>query len=262
MPGEWVSPTQPFPTNPAPIARPSFTEADINPFLNDTEQAAVREVLRKSRNEGLFTPPSLQGSISIPGHNGGANFGSVAVDPNKGLLYVVAKTLPVVNTLVPPEPDSKDAKGDYVRYTSPPNFIQQPSKQLAIGPPWSTLTAYDLNTGNIKWQAPHGEMLGFEGKATGAINPRGGPIVTATGLVFSATSTDHKVRAYDGDTGKVLWMQDLGNGSEGVPAVYQVNNREFLVLPVANYSSTTGPLPLDHGAGTVNGYVAFALPAK
>jgi quinoprotein glucose dehydrogenase len=168
----------------------------------------------------------------------------------------------VLNTLIPPAPDSKDAKGAFPRYTSPPNFLQQPSKQLSIGPPWSTLTAYDLNTGDIKWQVPHGRVPGFGFGYSGASNPRGGPIVTATGLVFSATSSDHTLYAYDGDTGKVLWTFGLSNGSEGVPAIYQVNGREFLVLPVGNFSSTTGPLPIDQGPGTFTAYVAFALPQK
>ena len=76
VPGEWTSPTQPFPTAPPPFARQTFTEKDINPYLPEADQAKLRELFRTSRNEGLFTPPSLQGSISMPGHNGGANWGS------------------------------------------------------------------------------------------------------------------------------------------------------------------------------------------
>ena len=86
MPGEMSWPTQPFPTAPPPFARQSFTEADINPHISAEDQAKVREILRASRNEGLFTPPSLQGTIMMPGHNGGANWGSSAVDPKNGRL--------------------------------------------------------------------------------------------------------------------------------------------------------------------------------
>src|SRR5690606_7761443 len=74
VPGEQAWPTQPFPTKPAPFARQSFTEADINPYITPTEQECVRELLKASRNEGLYTPPSLQGTIMMPGHNGGANW--------------------------------------------------------------------------------------------------------------------------------------------------------------------------------------------
>ncbi len=95
VPGEKSWPTQPFPTAPPPFARQSFTEKDINPYLSEEDQAKVRELLQSSRNEGLFTPPSLQGTIQMPGHNGGANWGSSAVDPRNGRLFVVSKELPV-----------------------------------------------------------------------------------------------------------------------------------------------------------------------
>ena len=97
-PGEMSWPTQPFPTAPPPFARQSFTEADINPHISAEDQAKVREVLRASRNEGLYTPPSLQGTIMMPGHNGGANWGSSAADPLKGRLYIVSKELPTTAT--------------------------------------------------------------------------------------------------------------------------------------------------------------------
>src|SRR5262249_58066057 len=75
VPGEYTSPTQPFPTAPPPFARQSFTEKDINPFLTEQQKEAAIQRLRDSRNEGLFTPPSLKGTIELPGHNGGANWG-------------------------------------------------------------------------------------------------------------------------------------------------------------------------------------------
>src|SRR3984957_3481656 len=102
VPGEQTWPTQPFPTAPPPFARQSFTEKDINPFIPEQDQAKLRELLRTSRNEGLFTPPSLQGSIELPGHNGGANWGSSAVDPTKGTMYIVNKNLPTLLKIVPP----------------------------------------------------------------------------------------------------------------------------------------------------------------
>src|SRR5207247_7740959 len=104
-----TSPTQPFPTAPPPFARQTFTERDINPFIPEADKAKVREMFKTARNEGLFTPPSLQGSISIPGHNGGANWGSSAVDPTKGTMYVVNKNLPTLDKLVPPAPPGQRA---------------------------------------------------------------------------------------------------------------------------------------------------------
>src|SRR5207244_9808141 len=111
VPGEWSSPTQPFPTLPPPFARQSFTEKDINPFMSSEQQETVRQMLRASRNEGLFTPPSLQGTIELPGHNGGANWGSVAVDPTKGTMYVVNKNIPTLIKLVPPGAAGQRGRG-------------------------------------------------------------------------------------------------------------------------------------------------------
>ncbi len=97
VPGEWSSPTQPFPTKPPPFARQSFTEKEINPYVTEAEQAAIREIFKTARNEGLFTPPSLRGSISSPGHNGGANWGMAAVNPEKGFFYVITKEHPTLD---------------------------------------------------------------------------------------------------------------------------------------------------------------------
>src|SRR5918993_5226219 len=95
-PGEESWATQPFPTKPAPFARQSMSEKDINPYLPAAERQQIIERFRTLRNDGLFTPPSFEGSIQLPGHNGGANFQTSAVDPTRGEMYVVAKSLPTV----------------------------------------------------------------------------------------------------------------------------------------------------------------------
>ena len=354
VPGEFTSPTQPFPTLPPPFARQSFTEKDINPFLTPEQKEAALQRLRDSRNEGLFTPPSMQGSIQLPGHNGGANWGSSAVDPTKGTMYIVSKELPTYLRIslpgagrggrgggagglggrgarggaesggaagagpaavtgagaragAPAGGDGAQARGGrggaggggagaaaggarggggrggitaprawrpegFVEYQAPydfgtngttPNGVSQ---LTLLGPPWSQLTAYDLNTGRILWQVPHGGVLalGEAGKNTGSIAPRGGVVVTAGGLLFSGTASDRKFRAYDQDTGKVLWEYDLPGAAEGVPAVYQVDGREFIAVPVGASSvfqpraAASNPLP---PAGPPQ-YIVFALPAR
>ena len=289
VPGEFSSPTQPFPTKPPPLARQSFTEKDINPYATEAEQAAIKELLANSRNEGLFTPPSLRGSISAPGHNGGANWGMVAVNPTKGFLYVITKEFPTLDKLqlpgqgrgagggppgalpaapaatVPVTPASAPADG-FTRYTSPINFMAQSGGLSAMGPPWSTLTAYDLNSGTIRWQVPNGGVLALEKeghKDTGARAPRGGPVVTAGGLIFAATASDHKVRAYDEDTGKVLWEYELPTGSDGVPAVYEVGGREYIAFCVAAGDGVNlGPRRDPPSGPSPNAYVVFTLPKK
>ena len=124
----------------------------------------------------------------------------------------------------------------FIRYNSPANFITQTGGLSAMGPPWSNLTAYDLNSGTIRWQAPNGGVLELEKAGhggTGARDPRGGPVVTAGGLIFAATASDHKVRAYDEDNGRVLWEYELPTGSDGIPAVYEVGGREYIAFCVA-----------------------------
>lgn len=94
VPGEAAWPTQPFPTLPPPFARQKFTPDEINPFIPEEERASLRDKVLSSRNEGVYTPPSLRGTIEMPGNNGGANWGGSAVDPDAGLLYVQSKELP------------------------------------------------------------------------------------------------------------------------------------------------------------------------
>ncbi|HKF65667.1 MAG TPA: pyrroloquinoline quinone-dependent dehydrogenase [Vicinamibacterales bacterium] len=288
VPGEVSSPTQPIPTMPPPFARQSFTEKDVNPYLTPEEQASVRELLKNSRNEGLYTPPSLKGSVEMPGHNGGANWGSSAVNPTKGTFFVVSKELPTFVRIYEPgtAPGRRGGGGragapagpppapavipgappGFVAYNSPVNFFNNYANGLsAIGPPWSQLTAYDLNTGKIMWQVPNGEMPGLPGGKTepGSFAPRGGIAATAGGLLFIGTSSDRKVRAYDQDTGKVLWAFDVPAAVEGVPTVYEVGGREFVVFCVGGGRGLFAPRGVGITAepGPAQ-YMAFALPRK
>jgi glucose dehydrogenase len=284
VPGEESWPTQPFPTKPPAFARQSFTEKDINPYISDEEKAKVREMLGTWRNEGLFTPPSLKGTVQMPGNNGGANWGSSGVDPTKGMIYIVSKELPMGLTLRlpgPPRAGRGGGKGgpdgkalpppppppqhDFTAYSAPYDFMMQPSNGLsAIGPPWSQLTAIDLNTGTIKWQVPDGGVVGVpQDSPTGAHFPRGGVVVTGGGVIFITTSSDRKFRAYDQDNGKVIWEFNLPAGSDGVPAVYEIGGREYVVIPVGGAGQTppraASAKELPPGPG---GYMAFALPKK
>ena len=266
VPGEQASPTQPIPTWPKPFARQSFTEADINPYIPQADQDHVREILRGARNEGIYTPPSIRGTISMPGHNGGANWGSVSIDPQKGRLFVVSKQLPTFDKLTLDDKPASiaampNAGGDVKPYRSPVDFMLQSNTLSGISPPWSTITAYDLNSGAIIWQVPDGEVetLAAQGiTGTGSHVPRGGPVATAGGLLFVGTSSDRKLRARDPATGKVLWEYGLPAASEGVPAVYQVGGREFIVVPVGGDGEFANKLGLPKPGPAQ--YMAFALP--
>jgi quinoprotein glucose dehydrogenase len=287
VPGEHASPTQPFPTKPPPFAELEFTESDINPHLPDSEKEVLRQKLRYSRNEGLFTPPSFEGSIGMPGHNGGANWAGAAVDPQSGELYIVSKNLPVMLRveLTDDEPSARTINGPVVtpeqaaatraaaqaaaargeaRYAVPYDFLRSPTNGMsAMGPPWAHLTAYDLNTGDIKWRVPHGGVAGL-GDNVGAHFPRGAPLVTGGGLLFVATAQDRQLRAYDRESGEVLWSYTLPGGSEGIPATYEIAGRQYLAVPVAAGAGLFAPLldPAPNLPPLERAYVVFALPQR
>ena len=399
MPGEQAWPTQPFPTAPPPYARQSMTAEDVNPFiLSPEERAAWKERISKMRNEGLFTPPGLEETISLPGARGGSNWGTNAANPAKGMVYLTTQDWPTIYKLGLEDPlsarrstqssqgtdqgrtiyerrceschgpggkgtaggppalagpsrlDLEDfrrvvagGRGDMPAFadldaaaitalhaflappsgpsTRPPSRNDQerfggsvvasggapggleilevdprpsplggppypagvqapanryytdwglyPNQPYIIGPPWSAIVAYDLNTGTIKWRVPLGEDA--RAAAEGARNAgvfmaeRHGIIVTSTGLLFVAT-TDGKVRAHDEETGEILWTGTLPAGSEGVPAMYEVDGRQFLVVPASSRINTGGghQRPGDPAAAESlpGAYVAFALPRR
>jgi quinoprotein glucose dehydrogenase len=139
-----------------------------------------------------------------------------------------------------------------------------------IGPPWTQLVAYDLNTGTIKWRVPDGQAPGLAAKGitdTGTVRPRNGPVATAGGLVFLANSQDRMLRAYDSDTGKVLWARELDANPEGIPAMFQIGGRQYIAF-AAGASWGTGADPVwknefhrKQGRLEAQGYHVFALPA-
>jgi quinoprotein glucose dehydrogenase len=183
-------------------------------------------------------------------------------------MYVVAKALPTVVRLTLPgqsgrgagaalvataqgpivTPDQKAqlmaharerlAHGGPPRLESPYEFMNLNSLRMsAAGPPWSEMIAYDLNIGEIRWRIPTGTVLappelGIPAN-TGSHFPRSGPLVTAGGLVFFATGSDRRFRAYDRDNGREVWSMELLAASEGMPATYAINGRQFIVVPVA-----------------------------
>lgn len=267
VPGEKASPTQPIPSWPEPYARQKFTVDDINPYLPEEDQAKLREMFKTSRHGNVFMPPSTQGTISFPAHNGGANWGNVASDPVNQRLYVVSRELPILLKLnVDKRQSSKDAMpngegADILPYRWPVNFLLQSNGMVAIKPPFSLLTAYDMNTGNKLWAIPNGEVLPLEEKGitgVGSHAPRGGPVATAGGLIFVGTASDRAFRARDADTGEVLWETRFDAATEGVPAVYKVNGRQYVTVPVGGVGHFGGGLGLPEPGESK--YVTFALP--
>ena len=255
VPGEKTSATQPFPVKPPPFARQKFTVDDLSPYLSAEDRASFRDRILTARNDGLFTPPSFRGTVQMPGNNGGANWGGAAVDPANGTLVVVSKDLPCILKL---EPDPAAQKNEPARYVSGFGFLIASDGLSAIAPPWTSLTAYDLNQGTIKWSIPLGEVpeLAAKGiKNTGTHYPKVGPVITAGGLIFTGTR-DRKVRAFDVETGKLLWEKEVDEAIEGIPAVYEVGGREYIVF-CASAQAGLNPATQKPIQGA---YIAFALP--
>jgi quinoprotein glucose dehydrogenase len=279
MPGEETWPTQPFPSKPEIFARQAFTSKDLSPFLTSEEHDRLKQQIDAARNNGLFTPPSTQDTIEMPGNNGGANFGGTASDPVHGWVYVISKDLPSMLKLTLPATvavstehastlqASPQRAGDprTLEYKSGFGFMFAENGLPVIDPPWTSLTAYDLNTGEIRWRLPLGDVTELAEKGitgTGSHFPKVNPVVTAGGLIFTG-SRDHKIRALDSSTGKTLWEYEAPAAIEGMPAVYESNGREYIVFCAAARDMTRAhsmPGQPASQAPIHGSYIAFALP--
>jgi quinoprotein glucose dehydrogenase len=283
VPGEESWPTQPFPTHVPPFARLKIGPADINPYLDPSEQERLRTILLGARNEGVFTPPTLdRDQISMPGELGGSNWGGTAADPATGMLYVRTADQPGFHRLRapnagatgganapgPPRTPLPEIEG-LTRYTGPlGSMFRAANGLLAISPPWSELVAYDLNSGTIKWRAPLGTVRalaekGIKGTGNAQRIHRNGPVVTAGGLIFIGTNADATVRAFDKDTGTVLWEHPLDANPEGMAAVYEVGGRQFVAFCASHYDEVAPDnIAIFKGSAASQGYYVFGLPQK
>ena len=248
VPGERAARTQPVPTKPAPFARQGFGENDVIDFSPAIRRAALDE-LRKWRYGPIYSPPSLQGTIQMPGVIGGAGWGGGAFDPETGLLYVKSSNQAGIMRLREPSAAEHDTiQGRYVidrsaslrvRMTLPDATGEDRPLSLPIAkPPYGTLVAIDLNTGEHRWEITIGDTPGLRndpllrGLNLPPLGVAGspGPIVTAGGLVF-LTGGGATLYAVDKSNGRVLWETDLGAQGYAVPMTYATRDgRQFVVI--------------------------------
>ncbi len=330
--GEHAWPTQPFPVKPAPFARQAIGAADVA----DQELGRFR-TLRHT----FFAPPSREGSIVLPGFDGGGEWGGAAVDPETATLYVNASDVPWIAAMresahVPPNTGvprtgpmvyaavcgachGSDRRGrdrapslidlgtrvskmevrqildwgrgfmpsfaslpaaerralvQYLGYevvpsdtggwatprarSAPYEFVgyerwRDSSGFPAVKPPWGTLSAIDLNSGEYRWRIPLGEFapLTARGVPVTGTEQYGGPIVTRGGLVFIAATQDAKLRAFDKNTGRLLWEASLPAPGYATPSTFSVGGKQFVVVAAGG-----GKL----GSKSSDTYVAFSLP--
>jgi quinoprotein glucose dehydrogenase len=346
---EVLSPTQPFPSLPKPFARQTITEKDLNRVTTDsTEHAALLKRFRSYRYGTIFTPPSVEGTVILPGYDGGGEWGGPSVDPETNILYVNANEMAwILNMVSNREQDQKSntnlqaglklyaqhcrgchgtkmqGSGNFPaiaqsRNKYNPETFQDlitngrrmmpgfrnlnkaekyaittyvlglkseqakpfaPAKKPvssapvprygftgynkfltsdgypAISPPWGTLSAIDLNTGEYKWKIPFGEFeeLKQKGIPTTGRENYGGSVVTAGGLLFIGATADQKFRAFHKGTGKLLWETKLPASGVATPAVYASKGRQFVVIACGGSK---------WGGKRDDRYVAFALPVS
>jgi glucose dehydrogenase len=264
VPGEALWPTQPFPTAPPPFSRQTFTADDLNPYiLTPEEREHFKRRILNARNEGPFTPIGFDEVIHMPGNQGGSNWGSTAANPTDGSVYVIGFNVPTIIRLLKAGEVRAGGRGRAPELVKEGRYVTEGFGlyPTIINPPYTTLTAYDLNSGTIRWQIGLGDDLRLVRHgvtATGtAASIKGGIIPTATGLLF-VTAADRKVHVYDSISGKQLWELQLGGSTTGSPSMYELGGRQYLLVTASGGRGGVGAdLPAPAGP---TGIVAYALP--
>jgi len=226
--GEAASASQPFPESGV------FTEQKFVP-----RPGWCTEQFQKLHYEGLFTPPSLEGSLVFPGNVGGANWGSGAYDPGRGLLFVAANRIATAVRLIPRAAyDSKDHGEtgerwgqEYAPQRGTPFGMARRTFLALDGPcnvkPWGALAAIDVATGKLRWETPMMPSLG-------------GPLVVNGVIFFGGTIFERKLHAYSADDGHVLWETDLPFSAHSVPSTYVWKDRRYVIVCAGGHGKVDG----------------------
>jgi quinoprotein glucose dehydrogenase len=288
VPGETASPTQPFSTLPA--LSPHRMTADDAFGADSADRAGCRAAIASLRNEGIFTPPAIGGTLAVPSNIGGAHWGGLAYDASRQLVIVPVNEVAAQVEIIARAPgQSMSAPGwEYAAMRGTPYVMRRRIMLSARGvpctrPPFGSLVAVSLATGSIAWRVPLGTpqppapvtaappaldpappgqvrsgLTSIAGGGTSDVarlgSPNlGGPIVTAGGVVFIGATIDQRVRAYDVETGRELWQAQLPAGGKATPMTYMVNGRQYVAIAAGG----------DGGFfGKGDEIVVFALPLQ
>ncbi|MBP8925300.1 MAG: pyrroloquinoline quinone-dependent dehydrogenase [Pseudomonadales bacterium] len=242
--GEYLSPTQPFPLQPVPLNRAPLSVDDAWGFTF-WDRNACRERIAGLRNEGIFTPPSTQGSVYYPSDFGGNNWGTPAIDPLRKLIVLNTMYVPSVLTLIPraqcaQSQDMMTSPQLGTPYCVKVEPLLSPLGAPCVAPPWGTLAAIDLVSGDKRWEIPLGTLGSLApwpfSKLKGAPNV-GGASVTAGGVTFIAATPDYFLRAFDSETGEELWKTKLPTGGHATPMVYRAaaDQKQYVVIAVGGH---------------------------
>ncbi|MFD1911791.1 pyrroloquinoline quinone-dependent dehydrogenase [Halodurantibacterium flavum] len=246
--GEVAAPTQPFVVIPAPVGNP-LELPDVWVLSDIVSLGQCSRERSEYLYQGIFTPPSEQGTLFYPGTAGATNWGGVAVDPRSGILYVNASRIVQVIRLIPREeydelaPEGGGNEEGFSPQEGSPYGIHLTDWSNWAGmpcwkPPFGTFSAIDLATGELLYEVPFGkaQFHGFYGLSSWGSPTLGGPVVTAGGVVFIGASMDARVRALDAATGEELWSDLVEAPAVSIPAVFTHEGEDYVVFAVGGNS--------------------------
>lgn len=248
VPGEEAAPTQPFPLKPAAISSQRMTAEDAW-GIDEADRKWCHDEISKLRTGDVFTPPSLQGTLSMPGNIGGQNWGGMTYDPVRDLLVLPTNHIAAEVRLIPRDQvdETRQAVGRKIDgdwevapqrgtpYGMMRRFLLSPKRIPCTPPPWGTLLAIQASTGEKKWEVPLGQFSDKLPAKFGSIS-LGGPIATAGGLVFVGGTFNPALYAFDTETGQQLWKGDLPTSAKATPMTFEgPNGKQYVVVSAGGY---------------------------
>lgn len=261
VPGEATWPTQPFPLNPPPLSRTTFDPEKDFYTLTPEHAAYCRDLwdTHKMYTKGIFTPPGLDGTmVTFPSTLGGGNWSGLSYDPGRGLVFTNIMNLGQVARMER-RTDPRTGATTYER-TTPWNrtigrFWNLETRVPCSAPPFGELVAVNVNTASVAWRVPLGVFDDLKARGFGATGTpnMGGTIALADGVIFVGGTIDRRFRAFDAETGKLLWETMLEASAHATPMTYQGRDgRQYVAIAAGG----GGILRSEPGSKVV----AFALP--